>query len=93
MLIIIWGLDRFYVVNLMTEQNSYNAKYFLGHILEPLLLAVFPDGRKPHSGRLSLHLDKYRVHHSKTSENFFAQNLIIPVPHPLYSPDLAPSDF
>jgi hypothetical protein len=56
--------------------------------LEPLLLAVFPDGRKPHSRRLSLHLDNCRVHRSKTSENFFTENSIIPVPHPPYSPGL-----
>jgi hypothetical protein len=68
-------------------------EYFLSPILEPLPLAVFPDCRKPHSGRLSLHLDNCRVHRSKISENFFAQNYIIRVLHLLYIPDLASSDF
>jgi hypothetical protein len=49
----------------------------LNHILEPLLPVVFPDGRKPHSRRLSLHLDNGRVHRSKASESFFAENSII----------------
>jgi hypothetical protein len=64
------GIDGFHVADLMTAQHSYNTQYFVSHILESLLLAVFPDGRKPHSRRLSLHLDNCRVHRSKASENF-----------------------
>jgi hypothetical protein len=88
-----WGIDGFDVVDLMTEQHSYNTQYFLSHVLEPLLLAVFPDGRQPHSRLQSLHLDNCRVHCSKASENSFAENSIIRVPHPPYGFDLAPSDF
>jgi transposase len=40
-----------------------------------------------------LHLDNYRVHRSKASENFFAENSVIRVPYPPYSPDLASSGF
>jgi hypothetical protein len=93
MLIVICGIDGFQVVDLMTEQHSYSTQYFLNHISEPLLLAVFPDGRKPHSRRLSLHLDNCRVHCPKASENFFAENSIVRVPHPSYIPDLASSGF
>jgi hypothetical protein len=69
-LIVIWEIDGFHVVDLMTEQRSYNTQYFLSHILEPMLLAVVPDGRKPHSRRSGLHRDKCLVHRSKASENF-----------------------
>jgi hypothetical protein len=93
MLTVIWGIDGFCVVDLMTEQHNYSTQSFLSHILEPLLLVVFPDGHKPHSRRLSLHLNKCRVHRSKASVNSFAENSIIRVCHPLYSPDLTPSDF
>jgi histone-lysine N-methyltransferase SETMAR len=93
MLTVIWRINGFHVVDLMTEQHSYNTQYFLSHILETLLLAVFPDGHKPHSCRLSLHLGNCRVHRSKASAYLFAENPIIRVPHPLYSPELAPSDF
>jgi hypothetical protein len=80
MLTVICGIDGFYVVDLMAEQHSYNTQYFLGHILEPLLLAVFPDDRKPHSRQLSLHLGSCCVHRSKASVKFFAENSIIRVP-------------
>jgi hypothetical protein len=93
MLTVIWGIDGFHIVNLMAEQHSYNTQHFLRYILEPLLLTVFPDGRKPHSHRLSLYLDNCHVHRSTASENFFAQNYIIRVPCLPYSPDLAPSAF
>jgi hypothetical protein len=70
MLTVIWGIDGFHIVDLMTKQYSYNTQYFLRHVLAPLLLTVFPDGDKPHSRQLSLHLDNCRVHRSKISVIF-----------------------
>jgi hypothetical protein len=69
-LTVIWGIDGFHVVDLIAEQYSYNTQCFLSHILEPLLLVLFPDCHKLHSRRLSLHLDNCRVHRSKASESF-----------------------
>jgi hypothetical protein len=69
-LAVIWGIDGFHIIALMTEHHGHNTQYFLCHILKPLLLAAFPDGRKPHSRRLTLHLDNCRVHRSKASDNF-----------------------
>jgi hypothetical protein len=93
MLTVVWGIDGFHVADLMTEQHTYNTQYCFSYILEPQLLAEFPDGRKPQARRLSLHLDNCRVHRSKASENFSAENYIIRVPHPPYSPDLSHFDF
>jgi hypothetical protein len=76
MLAIIWGIDRYHVVDLMTEQHSHNTQYSLSHILEPLLLPVFPDGRKPNSRWPSLHVDNCRVHRSKASESFSLKILL-----------------
>jgi hypothetical protein len=92
-LTVIWGINGFHPIDLMIEQHDCNTQYFLSHILEPLLFAVFPDGRKPHSRRLSLHPDDCRVHRSKASENFFAEKAIIRVPHPPDSHGSVPSDF
>jgi hypothetical protein len=93
MLAVIWGIDGFHVVDLMIEQHSRSTQYFLSYILEPLLLAVFPDGCRPPFRRLSLHLDNCRVHCSQSPENFLAENHIIRVPYLPYNPDLAPSNF
>jgi hypothetical protein len=69
-LVVIWGIDGFHVVDLMTEQHNHNPQYFLSHILEPVLFAVSPDGFKPHFRQLALHLDNCRLHSSKVSEGF-----------------------
>jgi hypothetical protein len=62
MLIVIWGVDGFHVVDLMTSQRSFNSEYFMSHVLAPMVAKVFPRGRTPHSHRLELHLHNCRVH-------------------------------
>jgi hypothetical protein len=61
--------------------------------MNPLLVKVFPEGRKRHALGLSVHLDNCRVHSSNASKQFFDGRSLIPVPHPPYNPDLARSDF
>jgi hypothetical protein len=73
MLAVICRIDGFHVADLMIEQHNHNKRYFLSHILEPLLIAAFPDGPKPHSRRLSLYLGNCRVHLSKASGNFLSE--------------------
>jgi hypothetical protein len=80
MLTVIWGIDGFHVVDLVTEQHSYSTQYFPSHIFEPLLPAVFPDGRKSHSRRVSLHPDKCRVHRSKFSEDVSLKIILFECP-------------
>jgi histone-lysine N-methyltransferase SETMAR len=63
------------------------------HVLVPMVAKVFLRGRTPHTRRLQLHLDNCRVHFSEAAEQFITENHIGRVPHPPYSPDLAPSDF
>jgi hypothetical protein len=93
MLTVILGIYEFHVITLMIEQHSHSAQYFLNYILGSLLLAVFPDGRKPHSRWLSLHFDNCRLRRSEACENFFSGNSIIRVPRLPYSHDLAAFDF
>jgi hypothetical protein len=87
MLTVLWGLDGFHVVDLMHGRHSSDTQYSLEHMMQELLCAVFPDGRKPHSRRLNVHRDNCRVHRSKALEAFFTTNEIVRVPHPAYSPD------
>jgi hypothetical protein len=70
MLTIMWGLDGFHIVDFMTKQHSYNTHNFLRTVMEPLPSVIFPDGRKPHSRGLSVHLDNCRIHSSKASKDF-----------------------
>jgi transposase len=90
---VIWGVQRFHVVGLITSQRIFDSQYFVDNIMVPLVEKVFPNGRNPHARRLHLHLDNCRVHFSRVTEQFIAENHISRVPQPAYSPDLAPLDF
>jgi hypothetical protein len=90
---VIWGIDGCHIVDLIPEEHSHNMQYFVSNIMEPPLCAVFPYFRKPRSRRLSVHLDNCCAHGSKASDNFFAETVIVRVPHQLYSPDLTLSNF
>jgi histone-lysine N-methyltransferase SETMAR len=91
--IVIRGVDRLYVADLMTSQRSFNSEYFLSHVLAPIVAKIFSRGRIPHTRRPQFHLDNSRVQFSKVTEQFITENHIGRAPHPPYSPGLAPSDF
>jgi histone-lysine N-methyltransferase SETMAR len=93
MLTVIWGVDGFHVVDLMSSQCSFDSQYFVDNIMVSLVQKVFPKGRNPHARPLHLHLDNCCVHFSRVPEQFIAQDHISRVPQPAYSPELAPSDF
>jgi hypothetical protein len=80
MLMVIWGVGGFHVVDLMSSQCSLDSQYFVDNIMVPLVEKVFPKGRNPHARRRHLHLDNCRVHFSRVAEQFIAQNHISRVP-------------
>jgi hypothetical protein len=90
---IIWGTAGFHVTNLMNSQRSFNSEYFINEIMQPLIAKLFPLGRIPHTHRLIVHIDNWRVNFSKHSQKFFDDKSLLRLPQPLYSPDLAPLDF
>jgi hypothetical protein len=91
MLMAIWGVNGFHLLDLMPSQCRFNAQCFVKHIMAPLVQRVFPQGKTQYIPRLHVHLDNCRVHFSKVTEHFFIENQLLHVPHPSYSPDLAPS--
>jgi hypothetical protein len=62
-LTIVWGIDGFHVINLMTN-DRYSTHCSPNNVMEPLLRVVFADGWKPHSHRPGVYLDNCRVHRS-----------------------------
>jgi hypothetical protein len=93
MLAVIWRVDRFHVAVMMPPEVRFKAEYFLTHITDPLVAKAFSERRKCHALRLSIHLDNCRVHSSNASKQFFDENSLVTIPHPLSSPNLVPSDF
>jgi histone-lysine N-methyltransferase SETMAR len=92
-LTVILGVGGFHVVELITPQRSFDSQYFVSNVMTPLITNILPQGRISHARQLHLHLDNCRVHFSKVTEQFITQNHILHVPHPSYSPNIAPSDF
>jgi hypothetical protein len=73
---------------------TQNTLWKLGsNVMAPMITKRFPHGRVAHSRRLQAYLENCRVHFSKVTEQSIIKNHILHVSHPLYSPDLAPSDF
>jgi hypothetical protein len=70
-----------------------NNTYFVTKIIIPLEQAIFHRGRAPHEKRFVVHLDNCSVHTSRISTDWLEEQSILRMPHPPYSPDLAPSDF
>jgi hypothetical protein len=42
MLTTIWGVNGFHLLYSMPSQCIFNARYFLGHVMAPLLQTIFP---------------------------------------------------
>jgi hypothetical protein len=70
-----------------------NNIYYATQILQPLDQAFFLQGRNPHGMQLVVHADNCSVHRSMTTESFKKTRDMVSMPHPLYSPDLALSEF
>jgi hypothetical protein len=77
----------------MISQHSFDSQYFVGDMMTPLIVTIFPQGRIPHARRLHLHLNNFRVHFSKITEQLITQNQLLRVSHPSDSLDIAPLDF
>jgi hypothetical protein len=93
MFTIMWNPSGFYVIDRLPSGAKLNAFYYTTNILTPLQHCFFPKGRKPHGKRLVVHVDNCSVHRSRITELFMESHDMISMPHPPYSPDLAPSDF
>jgi transposase len=91
MLIDIWGVNSFHLLDSIRSEGRFNAQYFVEHVVVPLAQMVFPQGMTRDTPRLNIRLDNYPVHLSKVTEQFFIENQLLHLPHPPYSPDLAPS--
>jgi hypothetical protein len=77
MLTVIWKVGDFDVVELMISQGSFDSQYFVSNVMTPLTANSFPQGTIPHTRRPHLHLDNCRVHFSKVTEQFIAQNQLL----------------
>jgi histone-lysine N-methyltransferase SETMAR len=89
---IVWNPRGFHLIKVLEKGRKFNAGYYIVEILEPLSqwrsIEAACKERK-----LLVHADNARPHTAKLSTQSLNENRMKSVPHPPYSPDLAPSDF
>jgi histone-lysine N-methyltransferase SETMAR len=90
---IMWNPSGFHVIDKLPLGAKMNSGHYTANVLQPLYEVFFPRGRKPRAKRLVVHVDNCSVHRSGATEAFMESHEMIRMPHPPYSPDLAPSDF
>lgn len=93
MLTVFWNPSGFLVVDFLPEGQKYNSEYFIDNILIPLRSEIDKKLKKKTQSKFYLHLDNCKVHTSKITSEKIKELDLIKVPHPPYSPDIAPSDF
>jgi hypothetical protein len=90
MLSVFWSVQGFLVLDLLPPKVTINATYFQKNILDPLKDILKP---KESDYPIWLHYDNCPAHRAKTTTAHLAQLGFHRMPHPAYSPDLAPCDF
>jgi hypothetical protein len=73
--------------------ERFNTTWFLNEIISELVASLKRRGEVSDRGWYRLHLDNARSHNSRDSVDYIDQQKFVRLPHPPYSPDLAPSDF
>jgi transposase len=76
----------------LAARDTVKSDTFVQDVLNPLTAEV-KAARPALPSPWLLHMDNARVHRSKDTEKAIDNSPFVVVPHPPYSPDLAPSDF
>jgi hypothetical protein len=93
LLTIFWSTTGPLVEHWSPTNALFNSTYFCEVIAPCLASAAFPDEAGRRKRRVYLHMDNARPHNSRTLFQRAADNKFRRMPHPPYSPDIAPSDF
>ena len=93
MITIFWSPCGIQVLKALEPGQSFNASYFKEQIIDELLKNKYAANSKSHKKKFYIQFDNARPHKSSTVLQFCEQNNLYILPHPPYSPDLAPSDF
>ena len=89
---VFWEAKRRYYVGLFT-QEKYNNWSVLCKLVRPVRTAIREKRRGKLPKGVLLQQDNARVHTCKVAMDAVKRNGYELIPHPAYSPDLAPSDF
>jgi hypothetical protein len=78
---------------MLPPRAPFNASGFIDGNVVSLPEKLFPAGRSGGRRKLVAHIDNAPAHNSRTAQIFFGHNQLRMPSHPLYSPNISPSDF
>lgn len=93
MITIFWSPHSIQVIKALPVGERFNAQYFQNEILEDLTKTENVYQALRDKQRFYVHFDNARSHKAKSTLSFCKENKLCLLPHPPFSPDLAPSDF
>jgi hypothetical protein len=92
MVLLFWNISGLHVSNFLASK-SFDAGCFVHNVLTPIHHIPIVDVAHKQKKRFILHMDNSPIHKSKVTRAKLFQIPVHLAPHPLYSPDLAPSNF
>ena len=90
MISVIWSPSGFHSIVKLNEGKKFNKEFFIKEVLDELSNNIEKRRPKKKFNGLKIHLDNARPH---LVDEEFTRMKLERIPHPPYSPDLAPSDF
>lgn len=93
MVTIFFNADGVQLIDVKPKGIKINSDYFINMILQKLADLDVVKKAKNQKQQMLLHFDNAPSHNAKVVESFIAKTTFERIPHPPYSPDLAPSDF
>ena len=93
MLTVMFSRKGILLVDFLPFGQKFNSQYMTSVVLSKLVAKIKESNPAKGTRGWSLHLDNCPVHNCRVTSNAIENSGFSRLPHPPYSPDLAPSDF
>ncbi|KAK2956525.1 putative Mariner Mos1 transposase [Blattamonas nauphoetae] len=80
-------------VSVSPRGEAINANSFIHDVLTPLSETIQARAALPPGHKVAIHYDNAPAHSARAVRDFLPQTIFSKLPHPAWSPDLAPCDF
>jgi histone-lysine N-methyltransferase SETMAR len=93
MLAVFWSPLGFSLVEIIPKGIRFDSQYFYSNILSAIVQNQPSETSEDRRRRIMVHFDNATPHTTKRTIDELMANRLTRRPHPVFSPDLAPSDF
>jgi transposase len=93
LLSVLWSVSGIHSLTDVPKGSTYNSAFLCDIVIPELVQNICSSSRRKSLKGMYIHLDNARPHNSRRATECLSRTKAKRVPHPAYSPDLAPSDF